>query len=250
VQCDLQDRSFWAAFDAATGEERIRVERGDDPTWATPTVVTDSAGEDLVVCNGYRKMAAYELATGAVRWHLGGGGDVPVPRPIPVGDGVLITNAHGPMRPIYLVRVDARGDLTPPDADDEVAPDGIRWWHAKRGSYMPTPIVVGDGVFVADDNGVLTRFSLADGSESYRHRLPGGRQATYSASPVAAAGRLYVGNENGRFDVLAAGETFEVLGSSSIGEACFATPAISQGRLYIRGVDHLFCIGDSPELGD
>ena len=103
VQCDLQDASYWASFDAASGKEIRRVERGDDPTWTTPTVVSDSKGQAILVCNGYKTMAGYELATGKRRWHLAGGGDVPVPRPVPVPGGVILTNGHGRMRPIYVI---------------------------------------------------------------------------------------------------------------------------------------------------
>jgi outer membrane protein assembly factor BamB len=229
-------------LDLATGSETLRVERGDDPTWTTPTVVRAPGGGALLVCNGYKTIAAYELPSGKVRWHLRGGGDVPVPRPVPAGEKVVLTNGHGSMRPIYVIRTDATGDLTP---STEMNPDGLLWWKRRRGSYMPTPIVVGDGVYVADDNGVLSHFGLADGRQHYRERLPGGRQSTYSASPVSAGGRIYITNERGQVDVIAAGPEYEVLGSNQMREVCMATPAIADGALFIRGAKHLFCIGES-----
>lgn len=243
VQCDVQGISFWAAFDAATGKELIRVERGDDPSWATPTVIRASDGKDLVVCNGYKKMAAYELDGGKLRWHLGGGGDVPVPRPVPVGDRVVLANGHGPMQPVYVIQADASGDLTP-SADKK--PAGIDWWDHRGGSYMPTPLVLDGAVYVANDNGILTRHELADGKLSYKKRLPGGRRSTYSASAVTAGGRIYTTSESGRIDVIAAGSEFEVLGANRMNETCMATPAISDGLLFVRSTDHLYCIGEKP----
>ena len=81
------------------------------------------------------------------------------------------------------------------------------------------------------------------GELELRERLPGGRQSTYSASPVSAGGRIYVTNENGQIDVIAAGSNFRVLASNQMNEVCMATPAISDGLLLIRGTMHLFCIG-------
>ena len=241
VQCDVQGISYWASFDLATGKELRRIERGDDPSWATPTVVQDSAGKDLVVCNGYKKMAAYELDTGVLRWHLGGGGDVPVPRPVPAGNRVVLANGHGPNQPVYVVSNDARGDLTP---TAEKKPEGLVWWERRGGSYMPTPLVLDGGIYVADDNGVMTRYSLEDGSLTYKQRLPGGRRSTYSASAIAAGGRIYTTSESGRIDVIAAGEEYEVLGANRMHETCLATPAISNGRLYVRTIEHLYCIAE------
>lgn len=244
LQCDLQDRSFWVAYDAKTGKEVRRVERADDPTWATPSIAIDGDGKALVVCNGYKQMAAYELATGKKRWHLGGGGDVPVPRPVVVGNRVVFSNAHGRMSPVYVVDVDSEGDVTPtPDAD--AMPEGLVWWQPKRGSYMPTPIVVGDAVYVADDNGVLTALYLENGAILYKKRLPGGRQSTYSASPVSADGRLYVTSESGAIDVIRAGEDFEPLALNRMNETCMATPAIAGDRLFVRTSTQLYCIGET-----
>jgi len=238
VQCDVQNASYWAAYDLENGSEVIRVDRGDDPSWCTPTIHRGK-GRTLLICNGYKKMAAYELWSGEQRWHLSGGGDVPVPRPVLAGANIVLTNGHG-RKPVYVIDAAATGDLTP--ADDR-KPDGLVWWKQGKGSYMPTPIVVDGWLYVADDSGVMTRFSAATGEQGFRARLPGGGESTYSASPVAADRRIYVTSEDGQVDVVAADSAFKVLASNEMGETCMATPAISDGLLLIRGAKNLYCVG-------
>jgi outer membrane protein assembly factor BamB len=246
LQSDSVQGSFWAAFDVASGSELMRVDRGDNTTWCTPAI---HKGPKLtqVICNGFKKMAGYDLATGKELWQLHGGGDVPVPTPIVAGDLFFITNSHG-RRPIYVVRADATGDLTPPAEDQGPAapaalPAGLAWYKPIKGSYMPTPIVVGDVFYVADDNGIFTGFEAKTGEQLLRERLPAGGNSTFSASPVHADGRIYTTSEDGQIDVVKAGRKFELLGSNRMKEICMATPAISEGVLFIRGKDHLFCIG-------
>ncbi len=240
LQCDAANASFWVALDIKDGKEIIRVERGDVATWSTPSIHVGKSGSPTqLICNGYKKMAGYDLATGKELWSLEGGGDIPVPRPIIAGDLFFITNGHS-KSPIYVIRASARGVLTP---TDDAKPEGIAWWSKVKGSYMPTPIVVDDLFYVSDDNGVLCVFEAATGKQVYRQRLPGGGNSTYSASPVAAAGRLYITNEDGQVDVVKTGREFQVLASNQMNGICMATPALAEDRLFIRTRDQLFCIG-------
>lgn len=257
LQCDVQGASFWVALDVTTGSELMRVERGDDPSWCTPAIYKGKSKAQLV-CNGYKKMAGYELETGKELWQMHGGGDVPVPVPVIAGEMFFITNGHG-RSPIYVVRADASGDITPKDAAQDGTPPaegakpeepkshesksiGLAWYKPVKGSYMPTPIVVGDVFYVANDGGIFTGFETETGKQLLRERLPGGGKSTYSASAVSADGKIYCTSEDGQVDVIKAGRTFEVLASNMMGEVCMATPAISNGALFIRGKDHLFCI--------
>lgn len=238
LQCDMSNTSFWAAFDIKDGRELMRVERGDASTWTTPAI---HVGKNLtqLVCNGYKKMAGYDLATGKELWTLGDGGDIPVPAPIIAGDRFVLTQGHS-KSPIFVVSADARGDLTP---TDDKKPDGLAWWSRVKGSYMPTPIVVDDLLYICDDNGVYTIFDLATGKQQFRERLPGSGGSTYSASPVSAGGFIFVVNEAGQVDVKEAGKKGVTVGSNQMNEVCMSTPAIADGELFIRGEKNLFCIG-------
>lgn len=238
LQCDAANTSFWAAFDIKDGKEVMRVDRGDVATWSTPAIHFGK-GITQLVCNGYKKMAGYDLATGKELWSLSDGGDIPVPTPVVAGDTFFLTNGHS-KSPIYAVRADARGVLTP---TDDNKPAGLEWWSKVKGSYMPTPIVVDNLLYIADDNGVLCVFETKTGKQVYRQRLPGGGNSTYSASPVSAGGRIYVTSEDGQIDVIEAGKEYKVLATNQMNEICMATPAISEGRLFVRGQNHLYCIG-------
>ena len=111
VQCDVLKGSFIAAFSVKDGRELWRTDRQDVPTWGTPTVHVVGGRAQMIV-NGYKHAGAYDLETGKEIWRHQGGGDIPVPTPV-VGHGlVFLTSAHGPMAPIYAIRLDSTGDIS------------------------------------------------------------------------------------------------------------------------------------------
>jgi len=234
VQADIQSGSFLAAFDVRTGEERWRTPRSDVPTFGTPGVAPRGTGRQIVV-NGWKHIGGYDARTGRELWKLRGGGDIPVPTPVFANGLILITNAHGPGRPIYAIRPDASGDITG-------SSEAIAWSHERAGNYMQTPLAVDGLGYFCLDNGVLSVFQISTGERVYQQRLGGGTVG-YSASPVAAGGRLYVTDEDGLTYVLALGVRYNLLARNELGEAVMASPAVSRGTLYIRGRRHLFAIG-------
>jgi outer membrane protein assembly factor BamB len=239
VQVDVLKDSFLASFDVATGEEVWRVPRDDVPTWSTPTVV-EAGGRKQVVVNGLRQIGGYDFDTGERLWKLVGGGDIPVPTPIAHDDSIFITNSHGEVSPIYAVKVTAAGDITPPRG--ETASAGLNWMVGRDGAYMPTPIVVGDLLYVLRDNGVVGCYEVATGEEVFRTRLGG--QTAVSASLVAAGERLYATTEDGEVVVFRAGPEFEVLARNDLGEVAMATPAVSGELLIFRTRSHVVAIGE------
>jgi outer membrane protein assembly factor BamB len=241
VQADVQKNSFLAAFDVKTGQELWRAPRQDVPTFGTPTAApytgSGSRGQQIVV-NGWKHIGGYEVRTGRELWKLRGGGDIPVPTPVFLDGLIVITNAHGRQRPIYALRTGARGDITE-------SREGIAWSQERAGNYMQTPLLHDGLGYFCYDNGVLSVFRLADGERLYQQRLGSG-SAGFSSSPVAAAGRIYITNEDGRTYVLAMGPAYQALAENELGETVMATPAIAAGVLYIRGRSHLFAIGEKP----
>ncbi len=238
VQCDVQKDSFLAVFDLATGEEIWRTSRSDVPTWSTPAVV-EVSGRAQILVNGWHHTGAYDFATGEEVWKLDGGGDIPVPTPI-IGHGLAyFTSAHGIYRPMRAVRLEAKGDITPPDIRE--TNESIAWVHFRKGNYMQTPIVVGDNLFGCDDRGTLTCFDAKTGEIHFSERLPGGG---FTASLVSDGRKLYVTSEPGRIWVVEAGTEFKELATNELGENCLATPAIANGTLYFRTQHSLFAIGE------
>ncbi len=239
VQVDVQGESFVAALDARTGEDIWRAERDEIPTWSTPAVFPRAGGRRQIVLNGYRHIGGYDFETGEELWRLAGGGDIPVPTPIRAGsDGpILITSAHGRMRPVYAIHPDAEGGLDPKD-------DAMLWFHERLGNYMQTPIVVGDLAYFGFDNGVVTVFDWRSGERVAQQRL--GRGASgFTASPVAADDRIYWSSEDGDVYVIQAGAELDELAVNELGETLMATPAISDGVIYFRARRHLIAIGSS-----
>ncbi len=239
IQVDVQKGSFVAAFDVRTGRELWRTPRADVPTWSTPAIVAMN-GRDQVIVNGWKHIGGYDLETGKEVWRMTGGGDIPVPTPI-TGQGlVFITNAHGKMSPIYAIKPTATGDISLKEG--ETSNQHIAWSYVRDGGYMQTPILYGDILYVCRDNGVLSAFDAKTGQRHYQARLGNGSTG-FSASAVAAAGRLYYTSEDGDVYVVKAGPAFELLATNPLGEVAMATPAISEGALIFRTRDHLLAIG-------
>jgi outer membrane protein assembly factor BamB len=238
VQCDVQKNSFLAAFNVADGKEAWRTPRDEVPTWSTPTLMTN-AGRTEIVVNGYQHIGGYDFRTGKELWKMRGGGDIPVPTPIVAHDLIFITSAHGRMAPIYAVRLGATGDITLPEGVSTNA--HLAWSQSRRGDYMQTPIVVGDQLYCCNDAGVLAGYNARTGEPLYTERLGAGG-AGFTASAVAADGKLYCTSEHGTVYVVKAGPKFEVMATNELGEICMATPAISEGTLFFRTRHHLIAI--------
>ena len=229
VLADVQKGSFVAAHDAKTGKQLWRTERTDVPTFGSPTI-HQAGGRTMVVVNGWRHTGAYDFKTGQEIWKLNGGGDIPTPTPIAAHGLIYITNAHGKSSPVYAIKETAQGDISLPA--DATTNDHVAWSAAQAGSYMSTPVVYGDVLYVTRWNGILLAFDAKTGERLYQQRL--GEGGAFTSSTVAGDGKLYIANEDGDVFVIKAGRTFEQLAKNTVGELMFATPAISEGVVYFR----------------
>jgi outer membrane protein assembly factor BamB len=244
MQCDIVGGGFIALLDIRTGKELRRIPRDDVPSWTTPTVY-EHEGRAQIICNGYRHMGAYDLLTGQELWRLAGRGDIPVPRPV-IADGLIYITSNHKGRATYAIQPSAQGDVTP---RGETTPPGLAWWNGRLGSYLPVPLVYDGILYVPDERGMVSAFDAKTGQAHYtQERWVQGEGARYYASPVAAAGRLYQPSLTGHIHVLQTGKKFERLATNKLEESCFATPAIVDGRLFIRTRGHLYCIGRQVSL--
>jgi outer membrane protein assembly factor BamB len=241
VLCDVQKDSFLAVFDLGDGKELWRVPRKDVPTWGSPTVIATGDRTQIVV-NGWHHSGGYEFATGKEIWKLDGGGDIPVPTPVWAHAFVYLTSAHGRYRVIRAIRLDAKGDITPENPGATNA--AIAWAHPRQGSYMQTPIVVGDSIYSCSEIGMLTRFDAKTGAIQYSERLTKGGEG-FTASPVSDGRNLYIVSELGKVFVVPVGtEKLTIAATNELGETCMATPAISEGTIYFRARDRLIAVGE------
>lgn len=242
VQCDIQKGSFVAAFSAKDGSPVWRSERDEIPSWPTPTVA-EIGGTAELVTQATKFIRGYDPRTGEELWRLGPNSEVTTPTPIVAHGLVYVTNGYRGIQPVYAIRLGGRGDLTLKDGQE--ASEFIAWSKTRGGPYTPTPVVYGDYLYAISNNGVMTAWDAKTGAQVYQTRV--GRGGAYSASPVAADGKIYLAMEDGEVNVVKAGPEHELLATNPVGEVLMATPAISEGVLYVRGMQHVFAIGAQPK---
>ena len=242
LQCDTQTDSFIIAFNAQTGQTIWKTDREEIPSWGSPTVVTTAKGEELVT-NASNFIRGYDPRTGKELWRLGRSSKITAPTPIFADDVLVVASGRGPERPIFVIKTGARGDLTLPDG--KTSSESIVWSRTGRGSYMPTPLIYKGVLYVLANNGTFDAYNLKTGDELYRQRLP--VVSGFSASPVAADGKIYLSNEDGEILVVAAGEKFSHVATNTMGELLMATPALSNGVMYVRSAESVFAVGSKKK---
>jgi outer membrane protein assembly factor BamB len=238
--CDAPSNPFLAAFSLTSGEELWRVSRKGicERSWGTPYIHAGNSSVQIVT-NGWPYTVSYDLETGKEIWRIGGGGDNPIPTPFSANGWIYVTNAHGGKAPVYAIRPDAKGDLTPKDGS--ALNDSLVFAAAGVGSYISTPVVYGDFIYLGNTNGVARCLNAKTGEKIYEKRLS--PDAQIYASLVAADGKIFFPSVDGFVYVVKAGPEFQILSRNSMGEPCFATPAILKNTIYIRTTDSLVAVG-------
>lgn len=226
--------SFMVALDKKTGNELWRVERPIQSSWATPVIVK-VAGRTELVTSGNEFLISYDPASGKELWRTSGLKSHAIATPV-IGHGLAILSSGYPAKAVTAIKLGGSGNL---DGTDKIA-----WKYNKGTAYVPSPIFYGDYVYLMSDAGILSCLNAKTGEVVYE----GGRVpiATkfYGASPVAFDGKILLTSDDGDTFVIKAGPKHEVLGTNSIGEPCRTSIAIADGKLFIRGDKHLFCIGN------
>lgn len=238
VQCDTQKDSFLMALNAESGELLWKTDRSELPSWGTPTVYEGPAGAELIT-NAANFVRGYDPDTGDELWRLGGSSKITAPTPIFTDEHIVVASGRRPEKPIFVLRPGARGDITLDEG--EAASDDVVWSVQRRGPYMPTPLIYDDILYVLANEGIFDAYDLETGAEIYRTRLPH-LGSGFSASPVAADGKIYLSNEDGDMIVVRAGRQFEHIATNPMGELLMASPAISDGVMYVRSMGTLYAI--------
>jgi outer membrane protein assembly factor BamB len=238
VQADGHKQSFIAAFNLKDGKQAWRVERGEITSWTTPTINTES-GRTVLVANGGRFIRGYDPTTGNELWRFADNNtEVKMQAPLVAHGLIYITGGYPAGRPMYAFRAGATGDISLKAGQE--TNDFIAWKSAKGSPYTPTPIIYGDLLYACADNGVLSAYEATTGTMIYQQRLP----SSFSASPVAGDGKLYLSSEDGDVFVVRAGPKFELLATNAMGQPLMATPAISNGLIILRTKDFVYAVGD------
>jgi outer membrane protein assembly factor BamB len=234
LQCDQEmgDGSYIVALNRRTGDEVWRVTRTTRRSWATPIVVQAANRHELVTA-GAEVVIAYDPRTGRELWRANGVQSHPIPSFV-AGHGLVFATAGSQAKRALAIRAGGNGDLTDSPA--------VVWRYNKGTAYVPSPILHDKYLYLITDAGIMTCLDALTGALIYE----GGRvpvPATFTASPVGVNGHLLLTSEDGDTFVVRAGPAHEVVRTNSVGEPVYASPAISGGRIFIRGDRHLFAIG-------
>ncbi|HIG29820.1 MAG TPA: hypothetical protein EYQ50_19280 [Verrucomicrobiales bacterium] len=226
---DHELQSYVVAIDKRTGEEIWKQNRDETSNWSTPRIFTHADRQQVVV-NG-KTVRCYDLGSGELLWQCSGQSEGAIPMPA-VGHELVFATSGFRKDTLHAISLGHRGDLT--DSSHVV-------WSLNRGTpYVPCPMLWGDEIYLLEDRSFFSCLRAVDGTPHYlKHRLPG--TLNFSASPVGAAGRIYLLSENGKTVVLERGTNIKILAINELDETFYASPAIVGNAIYLRGDKHLFC---------
>jgi outer membrane protein assembly factor BamB len=235
VNWDHEGESFTVALDKRTGKERWRVDRNEVTSWATPIVV-EYDGRAQVIIPGTSRVRGYNLATGKVIWECGGMSANIVASPV-YSDGMLFAGSSYEKRALLAIRLaGAQGDITN---------SGNVVWRRFRGTpYVPSLLAYEDSLyFLTHFQGILTRVDAKSGRDRPGAFRLGGIRNVY-ASPVAAAGRVYITDLDGTTLVVSHGDIPRVLAINKLDDSFSASAAVVGRDLILRGEKYLYCIAE------
>jgi outer membrane protein assembly factor BamB len=235
VQADEENAtaSYIVAFDKKTGKEVWKTPRKVQVSWSTPLLIKTARRAELIT-SGTESIISYDPATGKELWTHKGVESNAIPSPVANSEMVYLVAGY-PAKIAVAIRLGGSGDLT--------GTPNVPWKYAKGTAYVPSPILYGDYLYLTTDRGILTCIDAKTGEVKYE----GGRipiPATFTASPVAFDGKILLTSEDGDTFIVKAGPKHEVIGTNSVGEPVYASPAIADGRIYIRGEKNIYAIGD------
>jgi outer membrane protein assembly factor BamB len=234
VQADEEEgaNSFIVGLDSKTGKQIWRTPRKIQASWTTPLLIDTGKRTELITV-GNELIVSYDPATGKEIWRSKGVESNAIPSPVASRETVYVS-AGSPVKTAFAIRLGGSGDLTNSKS--------IIWKYAKGTAYVPSPIYYDGNVYLMTDRGILTCLDAVTGEVRYE----GGRPpvpATFTASPVAFDGKILLTSEDGDTFVVKAGPKHEIIRTNTIGEPVYASPAIAEGKIFIRGEKNVYAIG-------
>jgi outer membrane protein assembly factor BamB len=227
--CDHPPKSYLLALDKRTGKPLWKVDRGQGfRSYTTPFVFPGEQG-DVLVINSNRRIDVFDPSTGELLWYVGEPNRVPIPMPV-YHHGVLYVSRGYRSSPYLAVRV---------GGTDDVNRTHLKWRVPTGAPYISSLLYYQGLIYMASESGIVTCVDAETGETVWKERFGG----VFTASPVAADGKVYLLNEEGDTFILKAGRELNVLERNRLGERTLASPAISDGQLFIRTDQHLYCIG-------
>lgn len=233
INWDHEGQSFVIAYDKASGKRRWKIDRREVTSWASPIVV-EHAGIAQVIVSGTDRVRSYDLANGRVIWACGGLSANVVASPV-AGDGMVYAASSYEKRALLAIQLEgAAGDIT--------STEQVLWSRRHRTPYVPSPLLYGRWLyFLSHYQGILSRVEARTGAEALGpFRLEPIRNVY--ASPVGAAGRIYITDLDGTTMVISHGGEPKVLAINRLEDSFSASAALVDKELVLRGLEYLYCI--------
>jgi outer membrane protein assembly factor BamB len=227
--CDHRPVAYLLALDRRTGEQRWKVDRGNERVSHSTPVVVHRPKDDELIVNSSERIDAFNPSNGTLLWHAGAERQTPIPSVVS-HDGVIYMSRGYRNSDLLAIRTGGRGDVTA---------SHVQWRMPNGGSYVPSILQYEGLLYMTNEVGVVTCAEAATGQRLWQKRLGG----IFFASPVAGDGKVYLLSETGEAFVLRAGRQPEVLATNELGERFLASPAISGGRIFLRSDGTLFAVG-------
>jgi outer membrane protein assembly factor BamB len=227
VQVDHWSQSYLLGVDKKTGFNRWKTDRPTSVNWTSPLAVKVKKHLEIVTF-GTNFVRSYDPGNGAELWQVEGMHFQCIPSPVVMDNLLFACSGENTM----AIRLDGgTGELTK---------SHVVWKNKKASAFVPSPLAYEGHLYIPGDKSFVSCFEGKTGTLLWKERL--GDQ--FHASPVAGAGRIYFTSKEGVVRVVRSGPTFELLAENDMGESIVASPALSNGQIFLRGAKHLFCIGD------
>jgi outer membrane protein assembly factor BamB len=230
IDGDSKGDSFLIALSRADGKTLWRKNRTNKGISYSAPLIRQLAGRTQLIQCGDRCVAGFDPDTGEQLWTVDGPSQEFVATPVySEKAGLVFISSSWPKCVLLAIRPDGRGNVTETH---------IAWSDTKGAPYVPSMIVAGDFLLSVNRGGTAFCYEAATGEVLWQQKL--GR---HHASPVLVGGLVFFINDNGQVNVIKPGSQFERVATYELGESCYASPAISDGQVFVRGFQHLFCIG-------
>jgi outer membrane protein assembly factor BamB len=233
VNGDHDGDAYLVALDRETGKTIWKIDRENKTRSYVTPIIRQIEGRPQMILSGSKSVASYDPRTGERIWVMDGPTEQFVASMVDNGELVFLT-AGFPDHHILAIRPTGHGNVT----DTHIV-----WRTTENCSYVPSPVIVGDYFLVVADNGIASCYRAATGERQWKERI--GRH--YSASLLAAEGRAYFLSDDGVMSIVKPGSKYDLVSKCELGEACFSSPAISQGQIFLRAEKHLYCIGQKND---
>jgi outer membrane protein assembly factor BamB len=233
VDGDSKGDSFLVALGRADGKTLWRVKRTHQGISYSAPLIRRLAGRVQLIQCGDRCVTSFDPGTGKELWRVEGPSDEFVATPTySEKAGLVFVSSSWPKQILLAIRPDGSGDVTQ---------TRVVWRDNKGAPYVPSLLVAGDYLLSVNTPGVAFCYEALTGKVLWQEKL--GRT---HASPVLAGGLVFFINDDGQINVVKPGLQFERVAQYLLRESCYASPAISDGQVFLRGFNHLFCIGRKP----